>query len=62
MQKDLSVAMNYLMVKGTHLQHVRDVSLGTPTTPIQIGIAGTTDVLKYQKFTQPRPIAGFDRY
>jgi hypothetical protein len=61
LQKDLSVAVNYLLVKGTHLQRVRDVNLGTPTTPTQIGIAGTSDVLTYQKFTQPRPIAGFDR-
>jgi hypothetical protein len=51
LQKDLSVAVNYLLVKGTHLQRVRDVNLGTPTTPTQIGIASTSDVLTYQKFT-----------
>jgi len=55
------ISGSYLTVKGTHLQRVRDVNLGTPATPTPIGIAGTMTRLSYQKFTLPRPIVGFDR-
>jgi hypothetical protein len=47
--------------RGVHLQQVRDINLGLPSVATPIGIAGTTTVLTYQKFTLPRPIAGFDR-
>ncbi len=61
LERDLAVSVSYLVVKGTHLQRTRDVNLGTPTTSAQIGIAGTGTILTFQKFTHPRPIAGFDR-
>ncbi len=61
LQKDLTVSTTYLVAKGTHLAQTRDVNLGLPQTPAQIGIAGTTTILHYERFTLPRPIAGFDR-
>ncbi len=61
LQKDLTVSASYLVAKGTHLAQTRDVNLGLPETPAQIGIAGTTTILAYERFTLPRPIAGFDR-
>jgi hypothetical protein len=61
MSKDLSVSASYLLVKGTHLQRVRDVNPATPETQATIGVANTATVLTYQNFTLPRPIAGFDR-
>ena len=60
-EKDLALSVSYLVAKGTHLQFVRDINLGLPTTRAQIGIARTNTVLSYQKFTLPRPIPGFDR-
>src|SRR5262249_20733587 len=59
--KDLAVSASYLLVRGTHLQRTRDINLAIPTTPATIAIASTTAILTYQKFTLPRPIAGFDR-
>ncbi len=61
LSNDFALSATYLRVKGTHLQRLRDINLGTPTTPTNIGIAGTATVLNFQKFTLPRPIAGFDR-
>jgi hypothetical protein len=60
-KQDCLVSAGYLVVKGTHLQRVRDVNLGTPATPTPIGIAGTATTLSYQKFTLPRPITSFGR-
>ena len=59
--KDWTLSSSYLIVKGTHLQRVRDVNLGTPETQSFIDIAQTNKVLTYNRFTLPRPIAGFDR-
>ena len=61
MGQNLALSASYLFSKGTHLQWVRDVNLGTPTTTEQIGIANTTTTLSYERFTLPRPITGFDR-
>ena len=61
LSNDFALSATYLLVKGTHLQRLRDINLGTPTAPANIGIAGTTTVLTFQKFTLPRPLAGFDR-
>lgn len=55
------VSASYLAVKGTRLQRVRDVNLGTPTTLTSIGVAGTTSTFTFAKFTLARPIAGFGR-
>jgi Carboxypeptidase regulatory-like domain len=59
--QDVALSVNYLGVKGTHLLRTRDVNLATPETKEEIGIAGTTTVLKFGEFTRARPIAGFDR-
>ncbi len=61
LQKDLAVSATYLAVGGMHLLRWRDINLGMPTTLTTIGIAGTSTVLAFQRFTLPRPIAGFDR-
>jgi len=60
-QKDASLSVSYLEMRGTHLQRWRDANLGTPATPTLIGIAGTNDALIFSRFTLPRPVAGFDR-
>lgn len=58
--RDLGFAVNYLVVKGTHLQRTTDINLAPPT-PATIRIAGTSTLLSYLAFSSPRPIAGFDR-
>jgi hypothetical protein len=60
-QKDLSFSLNYLWVKGAHLQRTQDVNLQTPPTPATIGMAGTNTRLTFNEFSSVRPIAGFDR-
>ena len=60
-QKDASLSVSYLEMRGTHLQRWRDVNFGAPATPTLIGIAGTNDTLIFSRFTLPRPVAGFDR-
>lgn len=60
LREDWAISASYLMVKGTHLQRWRDVNLSAPT-PTNIGIAGTSTMLTYQRFTLARPIVGFDR-
>ncbi len=56
-----SLAANYLVARGTHLQRVRDINLAVPKTPATVPSAGTGTLLTYGKFTGPRPSAGFDR-
>ncbi len=58
--RDLGFSVNYLVVKGTHLQRTTDINLAPPT-PATIGIAGTSTTLDYLRFSSPRPIAGFNR-
>ena len=60
-QKDAALSVSYLAARGAHLQRYRDVNLGTPATPTTIGIATTSTVMSFTRFTLPRPIAGFDR-
>ena len=60
LRENLSLSGSYLFSKGTHLQRIRDVNLGTTTTE-QIGIVNAKKVLTYEQFTLPRPITGFDR-
>jgi len=59
-RKDMALSVGYLWVKGTHLQRTQDVNL-LPPDSAQIGIAGITEVLKYEQFPNDRPIKGFDR-
>jgi hypothetical protein len=61
LHQDFAVSVSYVSAKGTHLARTRDINLGTPTSPATIGIANTTSVLTFRRFTLPRPIAGFDR-
>jgi hypothetical protein len=58
---DFALMVSYVAARGSDLARTRDINLGTPTTPATIGIAGTSSVLTFQKFTLHRPIAGFDR-
>jgi outer membrane receptor protein involved in Fe transport len=60
LQNNLAVAASYLMVKGVHLQRWRDVNLPAPT-PATIGLAATSTVLTFPRFSARRPILGFDR-
>ncbi len=61
LQKHSALFVSYLVDRGIHLQRYRDVNLGIPPTPTMIGIAGTSTVLTFPRFTLPRPITGFDR-
>ncbi|MGI9102172.1 MAG: carboxypeptidase regulatory-like domain-containing protein [Terriglobales bacterium] len=58
--KNLSVSISYLAQKGTHLERYRDMNLPQPSAAT-IAIAGTSITLPYPLFSDPRPIAGFDR-
>jgi outer membrane receptor protein involved in Fe transport len=60
-QADFSVSLGYMVVKGTHLQWVRDINLALPLTPATIGIANTPTMLTYLEYALPRPMADFDR-
>jgi outer membrane receptor protein involved in Fe transport len=60
-KQGLSFSVTYLWVKGSHLQRTQDVNLNLNTAPATIGIAGTNTRLAYQKFSNLRPIPGFDR-
>jgi outer membrane receptor protein involved in Fe transport len=59
--RNMSLAVSYLGVKGVNLQRTRDINLAGPETPTSIPVAGTGEILTYDKITQPRPIAGFSR-
>jgi len=60
LRDDWAISASYLMTRGSHLQRWRDVNLSAPA-PTNIGIAGASTVLTYQRFAAPRPISGFDR-
>lgn len=60
-QPTMSVQINYLWVKGTHLTRTRDINLQGPETPTVIGLVGSTQTFTVNRITQPRPIAGFAR-
>lgn len=57
----VSVSLSYLVVKGTHLQRVRDVNVA-PSTPtsITVGIPGAPR-LSFDRFSSPRPFSAFNR-
>lgn len=58
--QDLSVTANYILSKGTRLQQIRDVNLGS-STPGTISIANTNTRLSYHAFAVLRPIPDFNR-
>src|SRR5690349_16357744 len=60
-QPTMSVQVNYLWVKGTHLTRTLDVNLQGPETPVTVGFVGSTQTATVERITQPRPIAGFAR-
>ena len=57
----LSVQVNYLWVKGTHLTRTLDINQQGPETPVTVGFANSTQTATVNRITQPRPIAGFAR-
>ena len=60
-QPSLSLQVNYLWVKGTHLTRTLDVNLQGPETPTTVGFLGSTQTATVNQITLPRPIAGFAR-
>ncbi len=60
-KKDLVVSAGYLAVKGTRLHRIRDINLNPATSVATIGVAQSSAVLAFQRFSPSRPIAGFDR-
>ena len=60
-QPSLSIQVNYLWVKGTHLTRTLDVNLQGPETPVTVGFLGSTQTATVNQITLPRPIAGFAR-
>jgi hypothetical protein len=57
---DVALSVSYLVVRGVHLSRTRDINLAPPS-PATIGIANTSTVLTYQRYSSTRPIAGFSR-
>lgn len=60
LHKDWAVSASYLLVRGSNLQRWRDVNLPL-SVPAHIGVAGTNTTLTFDRFSSPRPVAGFDR-
>ncbi|MGH9725928.1 MAG: TonB-dependent receptor domain-containing protein, partial [Candidatus Acidiferrales bacterium] len=60
-QPTMSIMVNYLWVKGTHLTRTLDANLQGPETPTVIGLAGTTQTFTVDQILQPRPIPGYGR-
>src|SRR5712692_516290 len=60
-QPTMSIQINYLWVKGTHLTRTRDVNLQGPETPTTIGLVGTTQTFTVNVLNPVRPIPGFAR-
>jgi hypothetical protein len=56
-----AIEASYVFSKGTHLPHVRDINLALPSSTFPIGIASTSTVLTYQRFSLPRPMSTFNR-
>ena len=59
--RDLSVSVAYLGVHGVHLQRTRDINEPLTEVPTNITVAGTGQVLTFNKLTGPRPFTGFGR-
>ena len=62
LQHDLSLAVNYLWVKGNRLTRTRDINLFAPTAAtIPIAADAGGGELTYMQFSKTRPIPDFDR-
>jgi hypothetical protein len=59
--KDLSVSVGYLGVHGVHIQRTRDINEPATEVPTNITVAGTGQVLTFNKLTGARPFTGFGR-
>lgn len=60
-QPSMSITVNYLWVKGTHLTRTLDINQQGPETPVTVGFANSTQTATVNRITQPRPVAGFAR-
>lgn len=60
-QPTMSVQVNYLWVKGTHLTRTLDINQQGPETPAVVAFTNSTQTAIVNQITQPRPIAGFGR-
>jgi outer membrane receptor protein involved in Fe transport len=60
-QPSMSIQVNYLWVKGTHLTRTLDVNLQGPETPKVFGLAGSTQTFTVNVVNPVRPIPGFAR-
>jgi hypothetical protein len=60
-QPSMSIQVNYLWVKGTHLTRTVDVNLQGPETPKAFGLAGSTQTFTASVVNPVRPIPGFAR-
>ena len=61
LEPTMSVQVNYLWVKGTHLTRTLDINQQGPETPAVVAFVGSTQTAIVNQITQPRPIAGFGR-
>jgi outer membrane receptor protein involved in Fe transport len=59
--KNLSVSATYLFYKGVHLTRTRDINLPAPTATTYPVFQGGGQAFTFQRFTVPRPIAGYAR-
>jgi outer membrane receptor protein involved in Fe transport len=59
--KNLSVSLGYLGVHGVHVQRTRDINEPATEVPTNITVAGTGQVLTFNKLTGARPFTGFGR-
>jgi Carboxypeptidase regulatory-like domain/TonB dependent receptor len=60
-QPTMSIQVNYLWVKGTHLTRTLDINQQGPETPAVVAFTNSTQTAIVNQITQPRPIAGFAR-
>jgi outer membrane receptor protein involved in Fe transport len=60
-QPTMSVQVNYLWVKGTHLTRTVDVNQQGPETPKVFGLANSTQTFTVNMVNPVRPISGFAR-
>jgi outer membrane receptor protein involved in Fe transport len=60
-QPTMSVQVNYLWVKGTHLTRTLDINQQGPESPAVVAFTNSTQTAIVNQITQPRPIAGFGR-
>jgi outer membrane receptor protein involved in Fe transport len=59
--QNLSVSVGYLGVHGVHIQRTRDINEPATEVPTNITVAGTGQVLTFNRLTGSRPFTGFGR-